>query len=59
MAQIWVNIYLPLWISGEMTIEQLQIALTKKRITQPEYDMIVATPQNIPVTNSAEETAAE
>lgn len=46
MSQVWVNIYLPLWISGQMTIEQLQAALAKKRITQAEYDMIVATPQN-------------
>ena len=48
MAQVWVNIYLPLWISGQMTIEQLDIALTKVRITQEEYDKIVSTPQNIP-----------
>ncbi len=47
MSALWVNIYLPLWVSGQMTTEQLQAALTKGRITQAEYDMIVATPQNI------------
>jgi hypothetical protein len=47
MSQVWVNIFLPLWISGQMTIEQLDIAKTKGRITQEEYDMIIATPQNI------------
>lgn len=47
MSQVWVNIYLPLWISGQMTIEQLDAAKAKGRITQPEYDQIVATPQNI------------
>jgi len=46
MSQVWVNIYLPLWINGQMTIEQLQIAKTKVRITQPEYDKIIATHQN-------------
>ncbi len=46
MAQIWVNIYLPLWISGQMTLEQLQAALTKGRITQDEYDFIISHPQN-------------
>lgn len=47
MAQVWVNIYLTLWISGQMSIEQLNAALAKRRITQEEYDMITATPQNV------------
>jgi hypothetical protein len=46
MSQIWVNIYLPLWIQHLMTIEQLQAAIVKGRITQAEYEMIIATPQN-------------
>ena len=46
MFQVWVNIYLPLWISGQMTIEQLQAALAKGRITQAEYEYIIAQPQN-------------
>ena len=46
MSSTWYNIYLPLWIQGKMTIEQLQVALAKGRITQEEYDAIVATPQN-------------
>lgn len=46
MSQLWVNIYLPLWIQGRMTIEQLQTAVVKDRITQDEYETIIATPQN-------------
>lgn len=46
MSALWYNIYLPLWISGDMTVAQLNIALTKGRITQAEYDAIIATPQN-------------
>jgi hypothetical protein len=48
MSQTWVNIYLPLWIQRRMTIEQLQAARDRvpPRITQPEYNMIIATPQN-------------
>ncbi len=47
MSQIWVNIYLPLWISGQMTLAQLQAALAKGRITQAEYDYIVSQPQTL------------
>lgn len=47
MSQIWVNIYLPLWVSGQMKIAQLQTAMAKGRITQEEYDYIVAQPQNV------------
>jgi hypothetical protein len=46
MSQLWVNIYLPLWIQRRMTIEQLQAAVVKGRITQDEYETIIATPQN-------------
>lgn len=45
MSQVWVNIYLPLWISGQMTEEQLQLALSKGRISQTEYECIVSQPQ--------------
>ena len=45
MSTTWYKIYLPLWVSRQMTIEQLQTALSKGRITQEEYDTIVATPQ--------------
>lgn len=45
MSTTWYNIYLPLWIQRQMTIEQLNTALAKGRITQPEYDSIIATPQ--------------
>lgn len=45
MSQVWVNIYLPLWVSGQMTEMQLQTALAKGRITQEEYDTIINTPQ--------------
>jgi hypothetical protein len=45
MSQIWVNIYLPLWISGQMTIDQLQLASSKERITPDEYEYIVSQPQ--------------
>ncbi len=47
MSATWYNLYLPLWISGNMTIEQLQKALAKGRITQEEYDRINATLQNV------------
>lgn len=47
MSQIWANIYLPLWVSGQMTIVQLQTAVVRGRITQEEYDYIVAQPQNV------------
>lgn len=47
MSEFWANFYLPLWISGQMTIEQLQAALDKGRITQDEYDYIIAQPQNV------------
>lgn len=46
MSTTWYKLYLALWINGDMTIEQLQTALAKGRITQAEYDAIVATPQN-------------
>ena len=48
MAQLWVDIYLPLWKSRDMTIEQLQAARDRvpPRITQTEYETIIATPQN-------------
>ena len=46
MSQIWVNIYLPLWISGQMTSEQLQIAVAKMRITEDEYNNIIAQSQS-------------
>lgn len=45
--EVWYNLYLPLWIRGAMTIEQLQLAVTRERITQEECDKIVATPQNV------------
>ncbi|MPM15683.1 hypothetical protein SDC9_62054 [bioreactor metagenome] len=44
--EVWYNLYLPLWIRGTMTIEQLQLAVTRERITQEKYDKIIATPQN-------------
>jgi hypothetical protein len=50
MSAVWYNIYLPLWITNQMTIEQLQIAMSKGRITQEEYDSIINTPQN-PIEN--------
>jgi hypothetical protein len=46
MSATWYNIYLPLWITRKMTIEQLQTALAKGRITHEEYELIIATPQN-------------
>lgn len=46
MSTTWYNIYLPLWVTGQMTEEQLQTALAKGRVTEPEYNTIVATPQN-------------
>lgn len=46
MSATWYNLYLPLWIRGGMTVEQLQKAPAKERITQEGYDRIVATPQN-------------
>lgn len=45
MSARWKDFYLPLWISGDMTIEQLQAAVVKGRITQSEYEEIIATPQ--------------
>jgi len=39
--QFWYNFYLPLVISGEMTLENLQAALAKGRITQEEYDDLI------------------
>lgn len=42
MSQTWYNIYLPLVISGDMSLEQLNKALTKGRITQAEYDDLVS-----------------
>jgi hypothetical protein len=47
MSATWYNIYLPLWIQSKMTIAQLQTALSKGRITQEEYDKIVATSQDV------------
>ena len=46
MSAKYKNFYLPLWIRGDMTIEQLQQAVVKERITQTEYEEIIATPQN-------------
>lgn len=43
----WKNFYLPLWIRGDMTVEQLQQAVTKGRITIDEMEEILATPQSI------------
>ena len=45
MSATWFNIYLPLWVARKMTVEQLQTALTKGRITQEEYDTIIAAPR--------------
>lgn len=45
MSQIWVNIYLPLWVSGQMTNEQLLLAASKGRISHSEYDYIISQPQ--------------
>jgi hypothetical protein len=46
MSATWFNIYLPLWVSRDMTVEQLNKAKEKRRITQDEYDTIISTPQN-------------
>jgi hypothetical protein len=42
MSQLWYNIYLPLVISGQMTLAQLDTAKTKGRITQVEYNDLVS-----------------
>lgn len=45
MSATWYNIYLPLWISGQMSPDQLDAALNKNRITTVEYEKIVTTQQ--------------
>jgi hypothetical protein len=50
MSEVWYNIYLPLWITNQMTVGQLQLALNRGRIIQEEYDSIINTPQN-PIEN--------
>lgn len=42
----WYNFYLDLWIQGTVTVAQLQKAVAKGRITQAEYEAIIATTQN-------------
>lgn len=42
MSQTWYNIYLPLVISGNMRLEQLDKALARGRITQEEYNDLVS-----------------
>lgn len=39
------NFLLNMWIMNKVDEEYLQIQVEKKRITQEEYNMIVATPQ--------------
>ncbi len=39
------NFLLNMWIMKKVDEEYLQIQVEKKRITQEEYSMIVATPQ--------------
>lgn len=46
MSALWYRIYLPLVESGEMTLEQIDAALAKGRITQAEHDDLVS---HIPV----------
>jgi hypothetical protein len=42
MSAFWYNFYLPLVLSGQMNLEQLQAALAKGRITQSEFDDLVS-----------------
>lgn len=42
MSQLWYNIYLPLVLSGQMSLAQLDVALAKGRITQIEYETLVS-----------------
>lgn len=37
--------YLNMWIMRKVTVEQLQLAVTRGYLTQEEYEMIIATPQ--------------
>lgn len=39
------NFLLNMWIMNKVDEEYLQMQVEKKRITQEEYNMIVATPQ--------------
>jgi hypothetical protein len=45
MPEPYYTLFLQMWVMHEITIAQLQTAVTKGKISQAEYDTIISTAQ--------------